>query len=87
MVCPYHHCRVSKLYKPGGGDRFASRKAWRLGYQSQRVTKRDQATEALFRLQRKLGSDVGWGGHRPSRPKGMWQRTFERHLKHYDELN
>lgn len=32
MVCPYSHRRVAKLYLPGGGDRFASRQAWRLGW-------------------------------------------------------
>jgi len=32
MICPYKHIRVAKLYLPNGGDRFASRKAWRLAY-------------------------------------------------------
>jgi hypothetical protein len=74
MLCPFRHIRVAKLYLPPGGDRFASRQAWRLGYQIQRVAKRDRASERLFRLQRKLKSHEGVGTF-PSRPKGMWQRT------------
>lgn len=86
MVCPYHAIRVGKLYLPIGGDRFASGKAWRLGYQSQNVAHRDRPLEKLFRLQKKLGSDQGWGaGLR--RPIGMWQRTYDRHLERYFELD
>lgn len=43
MLCPFRHIRVGKLYLPPGGDRFASRQAWRLGYQCQRDAKRDRA--------------------------------------------
>lgn len=86
ILCPYKHIRCGKLYLPGGGDRFASRKAWRLGYHSQRVAHRDRAFEKLFRLQKKLGSPTGF--ETPLyRPKGMWQRTYERHLERYWELD
>ena len=85
MICPCSGQRVAKLYLPSGGDRFASRKAWRLGYRSQRVARRDRACESLFRLQRKLGCAEGYEAF-IRRPKGMWQRTFERHLSRYDEL-
>ena len=86
MTCPYRGHRVGKLYMPNGGDRFASRTAWRLGYRSQRIAKRDVASERLFRLQRKLGCDAGWeAGIR--RPKGMWNRTFERHFDRCMELD
>ena len=86
MICPYQHIRVAKLYKPGSGDRFASRKAWRLGYHIQRITPADQTFERLFALQKKLGGERGWGAGLP-RPKGMWQRTYERHHEHYEELD
>lgn len=86
MICPYRGIRVGKLYKPAGGDRFASRRAWRLGYQSQRVAQRDRPFEKLFRLQKKLGSDQGWEAGL-WRPKGMWHRTFERHMERYWELD
>ena len=85
MICPFRHIRVGKLYLPAGGDRFASRQAWRLGYQCQREAARDRPLERLFRLQKKLGCDRGLGAF-PSRPKGMWQRTYERHLAQYWEL-
>lgn len=86
MICPYRHNRVGKLYLPNGGDRFAGRVAWRLGYHIQRVARRDRPFEKLFRLQKKLGSDQGWeAGLR--RPKGMWHRTFERHMERYFELD
>jgi hypothetical protein len=85
MICPYRGIRVGKLYLPPGGDRFASRQAWRLGYHIQRVAQHDRAGERLFRFQRKLGGDQGLGAF-PRRPKGMWQRTWERHLERYWEL-
>jgi len=86
MICPYSGRRVAKLYKPAGGDRFASRHSWRLGYQSQRDARRDRPFEKLFRLQHKLGSEQGWEAPL-RRPKGMWQRTYERHLQRYYDLD
>lgn len=86
MICPYRGIRVGKLYLPPGGDRFASRQAWRLGYQCQRDAARDRPFERLFRLQKKLGCPQGWeaGLHRP---KGMWHRTFDRHMERYWQLD
>ncbi len=86
MICPYRGNRVGKLYMPNGGDRFAGRRAWRLGYNSQRVAHSDRPFEKLFRLQRKLGSEQGWEAY-PTRPKGMWRRTYERHLERYEQLD
>lgn len=86
MICPLQQVRVGKLYMPAGGDRFASRKAWRLGYHSQRIANRDKPFEALFRLQKKLGSRQGWEAAL-HRPKGMWHRTYERHLDRYWQLD
>ncbi len=86
MVCPSSGLRVGKLYLPNGGDRFAGQRAWRLGYNSQRVAHRDRAFEKLFRLQRKLGCEEGWDSW-IRRPKGMWHKTFERHLKRFEELD
>jgi len=86
MVCPYRGIRVGKIYLPGGGDRFASRKAWRLGYKSQRIAHRDRPFEKLFRLQKKLGAPQGWEAGLP-RPKGMWHRTYDKHFERYLELD
>jgi hypothetical protein len=86
MLCPFTGRRVRKLHLPPGGGKFASRRAWRLPYRSQRLPKCDRPFEKLFRLQRKLGSPEGWeAGLR--RPKGMWRRTFERHFERYLELD
>lgn len=86
MICPISGLRVGKLYLPAGGDVFAGQKAWRLGYRSQRITSKDRPFEALFRLQRRLGCDEGW--EQPiRRPKGMWQRTFDRLEQEYWELD
>lgn len=86
MICPYSGRRVAKLHLPPGGDRFASRLAWRLPYRSQRSASRDRPFDRLFRLQRKLGSNEGWeAGLR--RPRGMWRRTYDRHLERYWELD
>jgi hypothetical protein len=85
MICPYRHNRCGKLYMPNWGDRFAGRQAWRLGYACQRLAHRDRPFEKLFRLQRKLGCDEGV--YRTiRRPKGMWQKTFDRYRNRYDEL-
>ncbi len=86
MICPHRGRRVAKLHIPPGGDRFASRLAWRLPYQSQRSARRDRVFDRLFRLQRKLGSPEGWEAGL-WRPKGMWNRTYERHLEHYWQLD
>jgi hypothetical protein len=86
MICPYSGRRVAKLHLPPGGDRFASRLRWRLPYRSQRSAHRDRPFDRLFRLQRQLGSPEGWeAGLR--RPKGMWNRTYERHLERYWQLD
>jgi len=86
MICPYRHNRVAKLYLPPNGDRFAGRQAWRLGYSCQRVSHRDRAFEKLFRLQKKLGCRQGW--EQPiHRPKGMWNRTYDRLESQYWQLD
>ena len=86
MVCPYKGIRAGKLYLPNGGDRFASRTAWRLGYQSQRAARRDRPFDQLCRLQRKLGCEQGYDSW-IRRPKGMWHRTFDRYLARFEELD
>lgn len=86
MLCPYTGKRVDVLYMPNGTRRFASRKAWRVQYQSQRDAPRDRPFSKLYKLQRRLGCEVGWGGF-IRRPKGMWHSTFDRHLERFYELD
>lgn len=86
MLCPVSGHRVAKLYMPPGGDVFASRKAWRLGYQCQRDAARDRPFERLFKLQKRLGCAQGW--EQPIfKPKGMWGRTWQRYLAEYWRLD
>jgi hypothetical protein len=86
MLCPISGDRVGKLYMPIGGDKFASRQVWRLTYRSQRIAARDRPCEALFRLQEKLGCEPAMN-HWPLRPKGMWHRTYIKHMQRYMALN
>lgn len=86
MHCPITGDRVGKLYLPAGGDIFASRKAWGIGYRTQRQTERDNLFERLFRLQRRLGCPEGW--EMPiRRPKGMHHRTYARLEDEYWQLD
>lgn len=86
MICPARGHRAGKLYLPMNGDRFASRKAWQLGYHSQRIAHKDRPFEALFRLQKRLGGTQGW--EQPiRRPKGMHRRTFARLEEEYWRLD
>ena len=86
MHCPVNGARVGKLYVPPGGDIFASRKAWRIGYRSQRGTAQDRTFEKLFRLQRRLGCEEGW--EMPIyRPKGMHHRTFAKLESQYWQID
>ncbi len=82
MVCPYSGALVNKLYLPPGGDRFASRQVHRLAYRSERATAQARKLDRLFALQSKLGCANG-RGQSPQRPKGMWRRTYARHLERY----
>ena len=86
MLCPRTKRRVLKLHLPPGRGQFLSREAWGLGYRSQRIASSDRTLERLFRLQQKLGGEPGWD-RGLERPKGMWWRTYERHLERYDELD
>lgn len=87
MHCPADGSRAGILFCPRGADTFASRKAWRLGYQSQRNSSSDKVFERLFRLQSKLGGEQGWGAGIARRTKGMWNRTYERHFQRFLELS
>lgn len=87
MICPFRGYRCLKLYMPGGGDRFASRHAWRLGYHSQRIAADDRAFYAMHRIQQRLGGRQGCDEGLPPRPKGMWHRTYNRLGERFDALD
>lgn len=78
-ICPRTACMVSKLHLPPGGKTFASRKAYRLPYRSQRQAGIDRTHERQARLHRKLGSKYDhFDGYIPPRPKGMHTKTYNR---------
>jgi hypothetical protein len=56
------------------------RKAYRLGYRSQRETPRDRSLSRAFALRDKIGGEGGIGDYIP-KPKGMHRRTFERAME------
>ncbi len=82
MCCPVTGAMVRKLYLPSSGDRFASRKAWGLGYRVERISHFERPFEKLFRAQRRLGGAEGLAMGL-ERPKGMWRQTYVRHLDRF----
>ena len=59
---------------------FASRRAYRLGYRSQRESPRDRSLSRAFTLREKVGGRGGIGSS-IAKPKGMHARTFERAME------
>lgn len=86
FVCPITGRRACKLHLPAEADLFASRDAWNLRHRSQRISRRYRPFEKMFRLQRKLGGQEGWG-FGVARPKGMRLKTFEGHLARLKQLD
>lgn len=78
-ICPVTGRRATKLFKPSGGDRFASRYAWRLAYRSQRETPFDRACSRAWGLRDRLGITDGIGDWL-FKPKGMHQARWAREL-------
>jgi hypothetical protein len=79
-VCPWRDGLVAKLYKPAEGWIFASRKAHRLAYRSQRQSPHDRALSQAFKRRWRLGSREGIGDYIP-KPKAMHWATFDRKMK------
>jgi hypothetical protein len=79
-ICPRRGDLVAKLYKPTSAGLFASRKAHRLAYRSQRQSPHDRPISQAFKLRRRLGSTAGIGDY-IEKPKGMRWATFDRKME------
>jgi hypothetical protein len=78
-LCPRTAYRASKLYLPPGAKRFASRRAFRLGYTSERGGSIDRSHHRQSRIYERLGETYRcYEQAPPKRPKGMHHRTYER---------
>ena len=80
IICPLTGERVLKLHKPGGARQFASRKAHRLGYNSQRQSPKDRALTQSFKISDQYENEDG----ELVKPKWMRWATFDREMAKLD---
>ncbi|SFO39206.1 hypothetical protein SAMN04487859_1392 [Roseovarius lutimaris] len=82
FICPGvvsgRHCgrRVGKLFM--GGRYFLCRHCYNIGYASQSEARYDRMLRRANKLRTALGGEPGTGYCIAPRPKGMWQRTYQR---------
>jgi hypothetical protein len=69
---------VVKLYC--AGRYYLCRRCYRLTYASQAEDRCDRALRRANKHRRRLGGEPGMLSDVPERPKGMWQRSYQRHL-------
>jgi len=74
FICPYTGKRVTKLYLPYGGRKFASRHAYGLPYACQSEAPHDRTMRKMWKLKSRLGGHDEYS----RRPKGMHRKTHER---------
>lgn len=82
FICPGivngRHCgrRVGKLF--AGGKYFLCRHCYRIGYASQSEARHDRMLRRANKLRMALGGEPGTAHWIAAKPKGMWQRTYQR---------
>jgi hypothetical protein len=77
FICPRSNRRVRKLHLPLGGRHFWSRRAYRLGYGSQRESWYDRAYRRCRKLYHRLGGDPADDEY-PDKPRRMRWTTYNR---------
>jgi hypothetical protein len=78
FICPVSGQRVGKLYSPPGQPLFASRKVFKLAYQSQREHKPQRLLDKAYKLRRRLGQTNRGEYPIPCKPKGMHWKTYSK---------
>jgi hypothetical protein len=78
FICPATNRRVTKLWLPLGGSRFASRPAYRLGYGVQRESRLDRLDRRAARIYRTLAGPTEWRNGIPPKPRYMRWPTYSR---------
>src|SRR5580700_895051 len=68
--------RVARLYGPG--RYFVCRHCCRLAYASQSEDAQRRSMRRATKIRQRLGGNAGTASPLPPKPKGMWQRTYER---------
>jgi hypothetical protein len=86
LICPRRGHFVSKLYMPGGTAEFASQRAYRLAYRSQRESPRDRAISRAWKARERLTA-IGGIGDPCLRPKGMRYKTYDRLMLRVDHAD
>ncbi len=68
--------RIAKLHGPG--RYFLCRHCCRLAHASQSESASDRTRRRANKIRQHLGGDPGMASRFPTKPKGMWWRTYER---------
>ena len=77
FLCPQTGRRVAKLYLPRGGDRFLSRRAYRLVHDTRQMSTSYRLSSKVHRIGAKLGAPAHDFYEPPEKPCGMRWHTYQ----------
>jgi hypothetical protein len=78
FMCPSSDARVAKLHNPPGGEIFASRAAYGLGYQSQQESTLFRYLTQAQEIRERLDGSTCIDDWFPEKPKGIHWKTYEK---------